>query len=140
MDFSELFNPLGNSTCSSPEVVLAFLLETVPNISKLQLPGMQSHVIQSPECLSSVSDLRAHWICTRQLQTSNSCISTPTENWTHVCMNLFTRNCPYYHLLKYLLFLLKHLYIQPTKCTSMFMMYFIHNVLSNIFRPLLRPS
>jgi len=24
------------------------------------------------------------------------------------CMNLFTRNSPYYHLLKHLLFLLKH--------------------------------
>ena len=47
-------------------------------------------------------------ICTRQLQTSNSCISTPTENWTHVCMNLFTRNSPYYHLLKCLLFFLLH--------------------------------
>ena len=35
-------------------------------------------------------------------------ISTPTENWTHVYMNLFTRNSSYYHLLKYLLFLLKH--------------------------------
>jgi hypothetical protein len=40
--------------------------------------------------------------------TSNSCISTPIENWTHIYMNLFTRNSPYYHFLKYLLFLLKH--------------------------------
>ena len=24
----------------------------------------------------------------------------PTENWTHVYMNLFTRNSPYYHLFK----------------------------------------
>jgi hypothetical protein len=39
---------------------------------------------------------------------SNSCTSTPIENWTHVYMNLFTLNSPYYHLLKYLLFLLKH--------------------------------
>jgi len=39
---------------------------------------------------------------------SNSSISKPTENWTHVYMNLITRNSPYYHLLKYLLFLLKH--------------------------------
>jgi len=39
---------------------------------------------------------------------SNSCIYTPIENWTHVYMNLFTQNRPYYHLLKYLLFLLKH--------------------------------
>jgi len=40
--------------------------------------------------------------------TSNSCIFTPNENGTHVYMNLFTRNSPCYHLLKYLLFLLKH--------------------------------
>jgi hypothetical protein len=39
---------------------------------------------------------------------SNSCISTPAGNWTHVYMNLFTGNCPYSHLPKYLLFLLKH--------------------------------
>jgi hypothetical protein len=39
---------------------------------------------------------------------SNSWISTPNANWTHVYMNLFNRNSPYYHLLKYLLFFLKH--------------------------------
>jgi len=39
---------------------------------------------------------------------SNSCISTPTENWTHVFVDLFTRNSPYYHVIKYLLFFLKH--------------------------------
>ena len=40
--------------------------------------------------------------------TPNSCIFTPIENWTNVYVKLFTRNIPYYHLLKYLLFLLKH--------------------------------
>ena len=40
--------------------------------------------------------------------TTNSCFSTPIENWTHVYMNLFTRNSPYYLFLKYILFLLKH--------------------------------
>jgi len=40
--------------------------------------------------------------------TSNSCIFTPIDNWTHVYMNLFTRNSLYHHPLKYLLFLLKH--------------------------------
>jgi hypothetical protein len=40
--------------------------------------------------------------------TSNSCIYTRIENWTRGYMNLFTRNTPYYHLLKYVLFLLKH--------------------------------
>jgi hypothetical protein len=39
---------------------------------------------------------------------SNSCISTPTENWIHVYMTLFIQNSPYYNLLKYSLFLLKH--------------------------------
>jgi len=39
---------------------------------------------------------------------SNSCIAKPTENWTHVYMNLFIRNSSYHHLLKYLLFLLKY--------------------------------
>jgi len=52
----------------------------------------------------------------RNIQT---CISTPIENWTHVYMNLFTRDSPYYHLLNYLLFLLKysvymHAYILST--------------------------
>jgi len=38
----------------------------------------------------------------------NSCIFTPIESWTHVYVNLFTWNSPYFYLLKYLLFLLKH--------------------------------
>jgi len=67
-----------------------------------------SHMLFRVECLSSVSAMRAHRICTSQIQKSNSCISTLIENWTHVYMNLFTRNSPHYHLLKYLLFLLKH--------------------------------
>jgi len=36
IDFNAIFNPLGNSTCSSPEVVLAFLLfegSTIHNAS-----------------------------------------------------------------------------------------------------------
>jgi hypothetical protein len=44
----------------------------------------------------------------RYAPTSNSCIFTPNENWTHIYMKLITRNSPYYHPLKYLLFLLKH--------------------------------
>ena len=55
---------------------------------------------------------------------SNSCILTPTENWTHVYMNLFTGNSPYYHLLKYLLSLLKHpvyIYILFHSLTQCFM-------------------
>ena len=41
----------------------------------------------------------------------------PLKNWTRVYMNLFTRKSPYYHLLKYLLFLLKHpVYIVSKSC------------------------
>ena len=59
---------------------------------------------------------------------SNSCIFTPIENSTHVYMNLFTRNSPYYHLLNYLLFLLKHpVYIYLMR-------------IRNMFRSLVRPS
>jgi len=29
---------------------------------------------------------------------------------------------------------------QPTKCTSIFLMYFIQNILTNMFRPVYRPS
>ena len=74
-------NSLDNSTCSSPEVVLAFLLydgSTIHNASsyncRLQL---HSHVIRSPECQSSVSDAHAS---DRYALTSNSCIFTPIEN------------------------------------------------------------
>jgi hypothetical protein len=47
--------------------------------------------------------------CDLYAPTSSSCIFTHIENWTHVYMNLFTWNSPYYNILKYLLFLLKHL-------------------------------
>ena len=41
----------------------------------------------------------------------------------HVYVNLFTRNNPYYHLLKYLLFLLKHpVYIHITKNALSFLL------------------
>ena len=64
-------------------------------------------------CLHFLCRLRFSSILTHKNQmvympTWNSCICTPNENWTHVDTNLFTRNSPYYHLLKYLLFLLKH--------------------------------
>ena len=45
-------------------------------------------------------------------------ISTHIENWTHVYMNLFTGNSPYYHLLKYLLLLLKHPVYGPKTCSK----------------------
>jgi hypothetical protein len=54
-------------------------------------------------CLSFISFVRLYM---RNIK--KSCIPTPNENWTHVYTNLFTRNSPYYHLLKYSLFLLKH--------------------------------
>ena len=105
IDFNALFNPLGNSTCSSPEVVLALLFydgNTIHNASDQFVSCVYfffvGFVFIHPH--RQKSNLYA--------PTSNSCIFTPIENWTHVFMNLLTRNSPYYHLLKYLLFLQKH--------------------------------
>jgi len=85
---------------------LAALLETLPKITKqhhVTAAGynFRLHVIQSPECLSSVSDLRAHRICTRQLQTAVS--SHPLKTGQ---MFIWTYLLGIVH--KYLLFLLKH--------------------------------
>ena len=81
--FSTVF---GNSTCSSPEVVLAFLLylgSTVHNGSDQFVScvyfSLQTSLFIHPH--RQKSDLYA--------PTSNSCIFTPIENWTHVYMNLF---------------------------------------------------
>ena len=106
IDFNAFFNPLGNSTCSSPEVVLAFLLydgSTIHNESDQFVSRVYFFFVELPFHPSSQkkkSNLYA--------PNSNSCIFTPIENWTQVYMNLFTRSSPHYHLLKYLLFLLKH--------------------------------
>jgi len=82
------------------------LLETLPNNTK------QHHVTTA---VTYYSESWVPVICFRLARASdlyapnsNSCISTPTEKRTHVYMILYTRNSPYYHLLKYLLFLLKH--------------------------------
>jgi len=102
MHFSTL---LAISTCSSPEVVLAFLLYdggTIHNASD-QFVSCVYFFFVTPLFIHphrQKSDLYA--------PTSKSCVVTPIENWTRVYMNLFTRNSPYCHLLKYLLFLLKH--------------------------------
>ena len=53
-------------------------------------------------CLSFITFVRL-FMC--NIQTA---VSPHQLKFGHVCMNLFTRNSPYYHLLKYLLFLLKH--------------------------------
>jgi len=82
-----LFNSLGNSTCSSPEVDSAFLLyegSTIHNGSD-QFVSCVDFFFLDFRFLSTPTD--KNQICTRQLQTAVS---------------------PYYHLLKYLLFLLKH--------------------------------
>jgi hypothetical protein len=46
----------------------------------------------------------------------------------HIFMKLFTRNNPYYHLLKYLLFLLKHpVYVQIYKgCKTRCLMHVVY--------------
>jgi hypothetical protein len=54
-------------------------------------------------------------ICTRQLQTA---VSPHPLRIGHVYMNLFTRNSTYCHLLKYLLFLLKHSVYYKISCVK----------------------
>jgi len=106
IDFKALFNSFGNSTFSSPEVVLAFLLyegSTVHNASDQFVSCVYIFI-----CSLRFSSIPTDKNLKEYAPASNSCIFTPIENWTHVYMNLFTRNSPYYHLLKYLMFLLKH--------------------------------
>jgi hypothetical protein len=100
---------LANSTCSSPEVVLAFLLyegSTIHNASSQFVSCVYFFFVDFLLNPSPQTKIKRNKIW--GLQTSNMCIFTPTENYTHVYMKLFTRNSPYYHLLKYLLFVLKH--------------------------------
>jgi hypothetical protein len=66
-------------------------------------------------------------LATEQINVSdNQYQSINIKNWTHVSMEFFTRNSPYYHLLKYLLFFLKHpvyiyiyIYIHPVAMLRM---------------------
>jgi len=67
-------------------------------------------------CLSFIPFVR---LFMRNIQTAVS--PHPLKNWTHAYMNLFTRNSSYYHLLKYLLFLLEHpVYIWIVHCNRLF--------------------
>ena len=102
IDFNALFNPLGNRTCGPPDVVLLYDGSTVHNAS-------DQFVLL---CLLFLSRLRfssiptdKNLICTRQIQTA---VSSHPLKIGHVYMNLFTRNSPHYHLLKYSLFLQEH--------------------------------
>ena len=102
IDFNAHFNPLGNSMCSSPEVVLVFLLYEG---STVHMQVTDSSLVFTFSLLTSLFIHPLRQKSGLYAPNSNSCIFTPIENWTHVYMNLFTRNSPYYHLLKYLLFL-----------------------------------
>jgi hypothetical protein len=108
--------------CSSSEVVLGFLLyegRTIYNASDQFVFCVYIFFVDfsfhpSPQ----TKNLKEY------APTSKNCIFTPTKNWTDVYLKLFTRNSPYYHLLKYLLFLLKHpVYIRPD--------YFLFFVINN---------
>jgi hypothetical protein len=74
------------------------------NVQGLRHAGTPSVPFQSKE--HPPSDLNA--------PNSNSCIYKHIENRTQVYMNFCTRNSRHYHILKYLLFLLKH----PVYCTN----------------------
>ena len=85
------FQPSWQHICSCPEVVLAFLLyegSTIHTASDQFVSCvyffLQNSLFIHPH--RQKSNLYA--------PSSNSCIFTPTENWTHVYMHLFTRNSP----------------------------------------------
>jgi len=96
---------LDNSKLSSPEVVFVNLLyevSTIHNASDQFVSCVYFFFVDlafHPSPKTKIGSVKPN---------SNSWISTLFENWTHVYMNLFNRNSPYYHPLKYLLFLLKH--------------------------------
>ena len=70
-------------------------------------------------------------ICTRQIQTA---VSSYPLKIGHVYTNLFTRNSPYYHPLKYLLFLLKHP-VCVCVCIYIYIYIYIYKILhSCVFR------
>ena len=100
IDFNALFNSLGNST------VLVFLLfegSTIHNVSNQIISCV--HFFFEDFTFHPFPQTKIGSVCTNFKQLY---LHTHIENWTLVCMNLFTQNSPYYHLLKYLLFLLKH--------------------------------
>jgi len=105
INFNVHFNPLGTCTCSTPEVVLAFLLYEGSTIHTASDQFVSCVYFSLHTALFIHPHRQKSYL---QAPTWNSCIFTPIENWTHVYLNLFTRNSPYYHLLKYLLFLQKH--------------------------------
>jgi hypothetical protein len=95
IEFNAPFNPLDYSTCSYPEVVLAFLLyEGSTNNANDQFVCCVYFTFSTSLLIHphrQKSDLFA--------PNSNSSSLTTIENWTYVYMNLFTWNIPYYYLL-----------------------------------------
>ena len=81
IDFSALFNLLGNSTCNSPEVVLAFLLYEASPIHNARDQFVSCDYFFFVDFAfhptsQTISNLNAPILI--------SCISTPIENWTHL--------------------------------------------------------
>ena len=83
--FNALFNPLGNSKCSSAEVVLVFLLYDVSTVHNASDQFVSCVYFFSVHFAFHPSPQKKFWL---YAPNSNSCIFTPTENWTHVYMNL----------------------------------------------------
>ena len=105
INFNALLNLLGNSTCSSPEVFLLFLLyegSTVHNASDQFVCCVYFFFVDfafHPSPQKKIWSARASF---KQLYFHTGL------KLDSVYMKLFTRNSPYYNLLKYLLFLLTH--------------------------------
>ena len=87
IDFKALFNSFGNSTFSSPEVVLAFLLYEGSTVHNASDQFFSRVYVFFRFRFSSIPTDKNPDLFT---PTSNSCIFIPVENWTHVYTNLFT--------------------------------------------------
>ena len=105
------------------------------------------------ECTLCIQTLDLHSNKKKEIPNTARCLETPCLTLYILIFQLYfnLNNFQWYRLLYnadvYTLIcsiscalLRSTIYKQPTKCTSMFMMYFIHYVLTNMFLLLLQPS
>jgi hypothetical protein len=122
IDFNAHLNSLGNSMCSSPEVVLAFLLyegSTIHNASDQFVSCVYFFFVYfafHPSPQIKIGSVRANF---KQLYLD-------TRQQLDTCLyELIYWNSPYYHLLKYFRVLLNH----PVYSIELYISYTTFNLL-----------
>ena len=107
----ELHVPLPRGLKSALKSMVGFLNTYFELLQFIEIIYITNKCNQYVICLSFIPYVRR---IMRNIQTA---VSPHPLQIGHVYMNLFTRNSPYYHLLKYLLFLLKYpIYIKLSGC------------------------